>query len=219
MAFGTAFGAATGILVIKLKAPSFLVSLGMLSVGRGLALALTAGVPVRGLPEIVRSIESGVFVGIPYSVWILIILGIAAGVVASKTKFGRHVYAVGGSRNAAYYCGVNPNSYVLIAFAATGFCTALASIIFTSRVYSGLALAGTGYELQAISAVIIGGASLFGGKGTILGTMVGLVLLGEITDSIILLDVSGYYTQIFYGSVLILAVVIEYFRKRLSSRR
>jgi ribose/xylose/arabinose/galactoside ABC-type transport system permease subunit len=211
---GGLIGALSGILISKLKAPSFIISLAMMSIAHGLTLVVTKGLQISFLPEKYGFIGGGYIWGTPTPMWILFFVAAVAIIVTSKTKTGRHIYAIGGNRRSAFYCGINVNKYIILVFCISGFCSAIGAIVDTSRINAATAVSGEGYELQAISAVIVGGTYIFGGKGTVLGTLIGVLFLGEITNSIVLLQVTVYYTQIFYGCILVLSIVLDALRRR-----
>ena len=214
---GIILGLCTGVVITKLKAPSFIVSLAMMNIARGATLVITGGMQISMLPKAFRIIGRGYLWGIPIPVLLLLFVTLVAILITAKTRTGRYLYAIGGNRRAAYYCGVNPARYVVLAFAVSGLCCALGAVVDLSRIDAATAVSGEWYETQAISAVVIGGTYIFGGRGTILGTLIGVLFLGEIANSIVLLRVSLFYTQVFNGLVLIMALALDRLRRRLTS--
>jgi ribose/xylose/arabinose/galactoside ABC-type transport system permease subunit len=214
---GALVGATNGFLVIRTGVPAFVVTLGMMGVARGFALVITKGSTISGLPTAYLTIGQGYLWGIPIPVLILIVLAIVAHIFLSRTATGRHIYFIGSNKEAALLSGINVNRIKVLVFMLCGMLAAFESVIETSRMSTAQPAAGVGYELTAIGAVIIGGASLFGGQGTILGTILGATLLGLITNGLIMMGVSAYWQQVFSGSIIILAVTLDMWRQRRSA--
>jgi len=214
---GVALGTITGTLTSALRAPSFIVSLAMMNVARGLTLVITRGMQISMLPKAFRFIGTGYILGVPVPIYILLLATLIAMLVTAKTRTGRYLYAIGGSRRTAFYCGIDTGRYVILAFAVSGLCSALGAVVDLSRIDAATAVSGEWYETQAISAVVIGGTYIFGGRGTILGTLIGVLFLGEIANSIILLKISLYYTQVFNGVVLLVALALDRLRRRVNA--
>lgn len=214
---GALVGIANGILVIKTGVPPFIVTLGMMGVARGAALVVTKGSTISGLPSAYLPLGQGFLFGFPIPVLILIVIAVIAHIFLSRTTMGRHIYFIGSNEEAAVLSGINVNRVKTIVFMLCASLAASEAVIETSRMSTAQPAAGVGYELTAIGAVIIGGASLFGGEGTILGTILGATLLGLITNGLILLGVSAYWQQVFSGSIIILAVTLDMWRKGRSS--
>lgn len=214
---GALVGIANGILVIKTRVPPFIVTLGMMGVARGAALVITKGSTISGLPRAYLPLGQGFLFGVPIPVLILIVIAVITHIFLSRTTMGRHIYFIGSNEEAAVLSGINVNRVKTIVFMLCASLAAFEAVIETSRMSTAQPAAGVGYELTAIGAVIIGGASLFGGEGTILGTILGATLLGLITNGLILLGVSAYWQQVFSGSIIILAVTLDMWRKGRSS--
>lgn len=214
---GGLIGMFNGYLIIRTGVPSFIVTLGMMGVARGFALVITKGSTISGLPTAYLNVGQGYLWGVPIPVWILIVVAIIAHIFLSRTATGRHIYFVGSNKEAAKLSGINVNRIKVLVFMLSGMLAAFESVIETSRMSTAQPAAGVGYELTAIGAVIIGGASLFGGEGTILGTLLGATLLGLITNGLILMGVSAYWQQVFSGSIIILAVTLDMWRQRRSA--
>ncbi|MCA9925963.1 MAG: ABC transporter permease [Anaerolineales bacterium] len=211
---GVLIGLLNGMLVIKTGVPSFIVTLGMMGVARGFALVITKGSSISGLPSAYLTLGQGYWLGIPIPVIILIVIAITAHIFLSRMKTGRHIYFTGSNSEAALLSGINVNKIKILVFTLCSTLAAIEAVIETSRMNAAQPAAGVGYELTAIGAVIIGGASLFGGEGSILGTLLGATLLGLITNGLILLGVSAYWQQVFSGSIIILAVTMDMWRQR-----
>jgi ribose/xylose/arabinose/galactoside ABC-type transport system permease subunit len=214
LSVGIVVGLANGTLVNKTGVPSFIVTLGMMGVARGFALVITKGSSISGLPTAYLNLGQGYLLGIPIPVIIAVIIAFAAHIFLSRMRTGRHIYFTGSNSEAALLSGINVNKIKLLVFTLCATLAATEAVIETSRMNAAQPAAGVGYELAAIGAVIIGGASLFGGEGTILGTLLGATLLGLITNGLILLGVSAYWQQVFSGSIIILAVTLDMWRQR-----
>ena len=204
---GAAAGFVNGFLIGKVRLAPFIATLGMLTIARGIALTVTNGVPIFGLPDSgVYSIGRG-FVGpIPAPV-----IFAAAGLVLTwtllyRTRFGIYVYAIGGNEESATLAGVNVARVKILIYTLTGFLAGVGGVVLTARVKSGQPLLGEGLELESIAAVVIGGVSLFGGKGRLAGTVWGVILIGILSNGLNLIGVSTFVQRIVIGAVIILAV-------------
>lgn len=211
---GALVGLINGGLIIKTGVPSFIVTLGMMGVARGIALVITKGSSISGLPSSYLTLGQGFWLGIPIPVVIMAVVAIAAHIFLSRMATGRHIYFTGSNTEAALLSGINVNHIKLLVFVVCSALAAVEAVIEVSRMSTALPAAGLGYELTAIGAVIIGGASFLGGEGTILGTLLGATLLGLLTNGLILLGVSAYWQTVFSGSIIILAVTIDMWRQR-----
>lgn len=187
----------------------FLATLAMMAVARSAALIFTNGQPVSGLSEPFQWIGSGMIGPVPVPVVLFLIAALITDFVLSRTKFGRHVYAVGGNEESAQKVGISVRRVLISVYVIAGVMAAVAGIVLTARVDGADPLAGTGYELQAIAAVVIGGTSLFGGIGTIRGTVLGVLLVAVVMNGLNLLNVSSYYQQAAQGLILVLAVLLN----------
>ncbi|GEO06043.1 ribose ABC transporter permease [Adhaeribacter aerolatus] len=210
---GLAFGSLNGLAITKGKVPAFIVTLGTMTIGRGLALILSKGRPISNLSDSFNYIGSGNLLGIPLPILILIVVFIICTLLLRKTIMGRYVYAVGGNEQAARASGINVNQVKLFVYTLGGGLAALAGIILTSRISTGQPNVGIGFELSAIAAAIIGGTSTSGGVGTITGTLLGALLIGVISNSLDLLNVSSYYQQVVMGLIIIGAVLLDSLNK------
>ena len=195
-----------GQLVTRAKIPAFIVTLGMLGVARGTALLLCDGKPIYGLSNEFLFLGQGRPFGIPFPVIIFIVVALITHYILASTKFGKHTLVIGDNQVAAVAMGININRHKVQLYALSGGLAGLAGMIFTSRVNAGDPTAGLNYELTAITAAIIGGTNLFGGKGSIIGTFIGALIMGVLQNGLNLLAVQSYYQRMAIGAVLILAV-------------
>jgi ribose transport system permease protein len=215
LAAGALIGLGNGLLLTRLRLPHpFISTLGTLNVARGAALLLAGGVPISGLPPGFREVTAGSAFGIPMPVVIAGAAYAATHVFLARTVYGRDLYAIGGNREAARLCGIPVDRRLNLAYALSGATAALAAIVLAARMNSGFPLAGTGAELDAIAAVIIGGASFFGGVGTVGGTLIGALIIGFQRNGLNLLDVSAFWQMIVIGVVIVVAVWIDVLRQR-----
>ena len=205
---GTACGATNGLLVTRGSVAPFIVTLGMMTVARGLALVVSGGMPVSNMsPELTRL--AGDILGLPIPVLILAAVSLAAWAFLANTRLGRYVYAVGGNENAARAAGINVNRVKMFAYTLCGGLAGLAGVVLAARTTTGQPNAAVAYELDAIAAVVIGGTSLSGGVGGISGTLLGALLMGIINNGLDLLNVSSYYQQIVKGVIIVGAVWLD----------
>lgn len=206
---GVAIGAFNGFVVTKSKVPPFIVTLGTMTIGRGLALIVSKGRPVSNLSDEFNFIGGGNIAGVPFPIIILIVAFIICSVLLNKTILGRYMYAVGGNEPAARASGIKVNNVKMWVYTICGLLSAMGGILLTSRITTGQPNAGAGFELDAIAAAIIGGTSTSGGTGTITGTLIGALLIGVISNSLDLLNVTSYYQQVVMGVIIIGAVVLD----------
>lgn len=209
VATGAALGFVNGSLIAWGRIPAFVVTLGMLSAARGLTQIYNDGMPIPGLADGFLFLGSGRIWGVPVPVWIFATLLIVTWIVLRYTRFGRYVYAVGGNEKSALTSGVPTRWVIASVYVIAGACAGLASIINTARSTTALVDAGTGYELDAIAAVVIGGTSLSGGVGSLGGTIIGSLIIGVINNGLDLLGVQSYYQLVIKGVVIVLAVCID----------
>lgn len=206
---GLAIGAFNGLVITKSKVPPFIVTLGTMTIGRGLALILSKGRPISNLSDSFNFIGGGNLFGIPFPIVILTLAFIICSVILNKTILGRYMYAVGGNEPAARASGIRVNSVKMWVYTICGLLSAMGGILLTSRITTGQPNAGAGFELDAIAAAIIGGTSTSGGTGTMTGTLIGALLIGVISNSLDLLNVTSYYQQVVMGAIIIGAVVLD----------
>lgn len=225
-ALGAVVGAVNGILIAYLRVPAFVASLGVLYVARGIALLMTNGLTYNNLggrPELGNTgfdwLGFNRLAGVPIGVIVLAVLAIICGVVLSRTAFGRWLYASGGNERAADLSGVPVKFVKIIVYVLSGVCAAIAGLVLSSQLTSAGPTAGTTYELTAIAAVVIGGAALTGGRGTVRGTMLGAFVIGFLSDGLVIIGVSAYWQTVFTGAVIVLAVLMNsiQYRRRVKS--
>jgi erythritol transport system permease protein len=226
-ALGALVGAVNGVLIAYLKVPAFVATLGVLYVARGIALLMTNGLTYNNLggrPELGNTgfdwLGFNRLAGIPIGVIVLAVLRHRLRIVLSRTAFGRWLYASGGNERAADLSGVPVKRVKIIVYVLSGVCAAIAGLVLSSQLTSAGPTAGTTYELTAIAAVVIGGAALTGGRGTVRGTMLGAFVIGFLSDGLVIIGVSAYWQTVFTGAVIVLAVLmnsIQYGRRVKSS--
>lgn len=206
---GALLGFFNGFVITRFKVPSFVATLAMLTVARGLTMLWTKGFPISGLGEQFAYLGTGWFVGVPVPVWISVVVVAVAILISDKTKLGRYIYAIGGNENASLLSGINITKVKITVYTIAGVLAAVGGLMVTSRLDSAQPNAGTGYELDSIAAVVIGGTSLSGGKGSIWGTVLGAIIIGVLNNGLVLLNVSPFWQQVVKGFVILLAVIID----------
>jgi ribose transport system permease protein len=206
---GALLGAFNGWAITKFKVPPFVATLAMLTVARGFTMLWTQGFPISGLGNTFLYFGTGWFLGIPVPVWISGIIVLAAVFVTEKTRLGRYIYAIGGNESASRLSGINVNQVKIIVYTIAGALAAVGGIMVTSRLDSAQPNAGISFELDSIAAVVIGGTSLSGGRGSILGTVQGAIIIGVLNNGLVLLNVSPFWQQVVKGLVILLAVIID----------
>lgn len=213
LALGAAIGAVTGVIVAKGRVQAFIATLVMMLLLRGVTMVYTNGSPVNtGFTEnadLFGWFGIGRPLGVPTPVWIMGIVFLAAWYMLHHTRLGRYIYALGGNEAATRLSGINVNKIKIIVYSLCGLLASLAGIIEVARLSSAQPTAGTGYELDAIAAVVLGGTSLAGGKGRIVGTLIGALILGFLNNGLNLLGVSSYYQMIVKAVVILLAVLVD----------
>lgn len=214
LAVGALAGLVNGVLISKAKLPAFIATLGMMSIARGLALTISGGLAITKIPDIIKFIGSGRIGFINFPIILMIVLYFIAWWVLRYTKLGRNTYAVGGNMEAARLSGVKVPKTLIIVYMISGICSGIAALLLTGRLTSAQPVAGSGYELDAIAAVVIGGTSMSGGEGRIIGTLIGALLVAVLRNGLNLLNVSAYSTQIVIGLVIVLAVMMDTLRNR-----
>ena len=213
-ALGAFLGGLTGVLIAVVKIPPFIATLGMMAALRGLALVHSAGEMHFGLPASLTWIGQGSIAGVPAPVVISLVFAALAARLFNHTRFGLHVRAVGGNREAARLAGVPVNRVEVMVYVLMGLATALGGLIMMTRIDSTQATIGTAMEIHVISAVIIGGTSLFGGRGTIYGAVMGALLLSMMTNALVIAGVDYFWQLVAMGSVVLIAVAIGNLRER-----
>jgi ribose transport system permease protein len=212
---GSGVGLCNGLMITKLRLPPFIATLGTLSMGRGLMYWITHGWPVTlSFEHPFLSLGQGYVGPIPVPVIVMLALYIAAAIFLSRTSIGRYIYAVGGNEQAARFSGIRVNSVKVLVYTISGFCCAISGLILLARMVSAQPMAGLGYELPVIAACAIGGTSLMGGEGTILGTLMGAALMGILQNGMVLVGIDTYAQQAVTGAVIVIAVTLDQWRQR-----
>lgn len=206
---GALLGFFNGFVITRFKVPPFVATLAMLTVARGFTMLWTKGFPISGMGSSFAYLGTGWLLGVPVPVWISALVVIVAVIVSDKTKLGRYIYAIGGNENASRLSGININRVKITVYTIAGALAAVGGLMVTSRLDSAQPNAGTGYELDSIAAVVIGGTSLSGGKGSIGGTVLGAIIIGVLNNGLVLLNVSPFWQQVVKGAVILLAVIID----------
>lgn len=207
--FGGTLGIINGVLVSYYKVPAFIATLGMMSAARGLALLLLEGRSISGFDNSFQQLASGTFIWIPIPVIVLFFISFLTILFLRNTSWGVRLYAIGDNQRAAWLAGIMVSRYHVAAYSFCGLLCGLASVILTSRLNSALPTAGIGYELDAIAAVVLGGARLSGGYGSVLGTICGALIIAVLKNGLTILDVSSYIQQILVGVVLVITVLVD----------
>ncbi len=211
---GLLCGLTNGLLITRLRIEAFIVTLGTLGIVRGVTLIISNGLPVHRIPQQFSFLGEGNVLGVPFVLWILVACAVAVNFVLEHTRLGRYAFAIGSNKEAARYAGIPVAFHTTAVYAIGGALTGLAGMIEASRLMTGQPTAGQGYELQAIAAVVIGGGSLHGGEGSVIGTLIGAFIMGLLSNGSDLLGVSPYLQQALIGAVIILAVTVDEIRKR-----
>lgn len=214
---GTVIGYLNGVLITRLVLPPFIVTLGTMSIVRGAAYSITGGQPVYTFPESFLMIAQGSVFSIPIPIIIIAAIYGIAYYLLKFTKLGRYSYSIGGNEYASILSGIKVKSYKTAVYAITGFLCAISSALLTARLDSAVPVAGDGYELDAIAAVVIGGTSMMGGEGKITGTLIGALIMGVVSNGLNLLTVPSGNQRMIKGGIIIIAVLIDVLRKRKSA--
>lgn len=218
---GVVAGALNGVMITRGRLPPFIATLGMMSVARGAALLLSDGRPISDFPHSLRALATGDVLGMPTPVVLMLALYALAYVVLTRTVFGRYMYAIGGNEEATALAGVRVRLWKTAVYAISGLSAGVCALLLVARLNSAQPVAGIGYELDAIAAVVIGGTSLLGGSGSVIGTLIGALIMSVLRNGLNLLGVSSYLQQVAIGVVIIAAVLIDMTLRRrvhLSSR-
>jgi ribose transport system permease protein len=211
---GMLCGVLNGLMITRLRISPFIVTLGTLEAYRGVALVVSKGLPVHEIPDSFSYLGDGNLLGIPFSLWVLAICAVVMHFILENTKLGRYAFAIGSNQSAAYYAGVPIKFHLTSVYLIAGGLAGLAGMVEASRLMTGQPTAGQGYELQAIAAVVIGGGSLQGGEGSVIGTLIGAFIIGLLSNGSDLLGINPYWQQVTIGIVIIAAVGFDEFRKR-----
>lgn len=205
---GVLFGAANGFMIAYAKMPAFIVTLASLGIARGIALIYTGGYPISGLPTSFAFWGRGELFGIQTPILMMLFVYLISYIVLNHTPFGRYVYAIGGNEEASRLSGLRVPVVIMAVYTISGLTASIAGLILTSRLMSGQPNAGVGFELDAIAAVVIGGTAMSGGKGAILGTLIGAMLLGVLNNGLNLAGVSPYVQNVIKGLIILIAIYI-----------
>jgi ribose/xylose/arabinose/galactoside ABC-type transport system permease subunit len=213
LAVGASGGLFTGFIVARLRVPPFLVTLALLSIERGLAFVLSSGRSIGELPAAFDWLGQGIVAGVPVPVWILGLVFAVAWFVLARTTWGRWVYAVGGNPEAAWLAGIDTSAVIIGTYVANGVLVGVAGAMLTARLGAAVPNAGLGYELDVIAAVVVGGAALTGGRGSVIGTLIGAVCIGILNNALNLANVDPYLQRIAVGVVILAAVLVDRVRR------
>ena len=214
LAAGAVLGGLNGFIINEFHISPLIATLGTMTSLRGVAYLITKGVPVYGFPNSFSKLGQGNIGSIPISVIIMIIVFIFGYVVLNKMVFGRYVYGIGGNEEASRLSGVHVKKVKYLIYVIAGFLASLAGIVLLSRVNSGAPTAGTGYEMDVITAVVLGGVSIIGGEGSIFGVIMGVMIMGVLANGMIIMNINDYYQMIIKGAVLLAAVAFDQMSKR-----
>ncbi|MBM3517742.1 MAG: ABC transporter permease [Alphaproteobacteria bacterium] len=212
---GAAFGAANGVAIGVLGIPPFVATLGMMGIARGYALIVTSGIPVFTLAEGFEVLGQGrVADVVPVPTLITLALYVLGFVILSRTRLGRYTYAIGSNLQATTFSGVNVTRYLIVIYSVSGITAAVAGLIEASRIGSGQPASGVGYELDSITAVVIGGTSLFGGQGNLFASLIGALIIATLRNGLNVLGVFAFWQMVAIGAILIAAVYLDRWRRR-----
>jgi ribose transport system permease protein len=211
---GIAIGLFNGSLVAYGKMPPFIVTLGMLGIARGVVLVMTDASTIQPLPDSFGNIANGDFLGVPNLLWMFLAVVVVTSFVLRRTVFGRYIYAIGSNPESARLSGVPVTRVLVAVYAIAGLLAAVGGVLFMSRLNAGIPTAGTGYELNAIAACVIGGASLFGAKGGAFGAAAGALIVATLNNGGNLLAVNAFYLQIIIGALILAAVAFDQWQSR-----
>jgi len=214
MLVGMLCGLANGLMITSLRISPFIVTLGTMGIYRGFALIISKGLPVHEIPPSFSYLGEGTLLGVPFVLWILMLCAVVTHIMLEHTRHGRYAFSIGSNPDAAFYAGVPVKFHTTVVYAGAGLLTGLSGMIEVSRLMTGQPTGGQGYELTAIAAVVIGGGSLRGGEGSVLGTLVGAFIMGLLANGSDLLGTNPYWQQVIIGAVIILAVAFDELRKR-----
>jgi ribose/xylose/arabinose/galactoside ABC-type transport system permease subunit len=225
LAVGTLMGAISGFIITRFNVAPFIATLGMLYVARGIAGLRNNGYTfpnLIGRPEYGNTgfevLGAGSFLGINYSIWLMVLFAVVAYIVTSRLPLGRHIFALGGNERAAELSGVRVNRTKVIVYSISGFCAAMVGLIIASQLVAAHPATGDSFELNAIAAVVLGGTSLAGGRGSIGGTLIGAFVIGVLGDGLVMMGVSSFWQNVIKGAVIVLAVIIDQVQARMQER-
>jgi ribose/xylose/arabinose/galactoside ABC-type transport system permease subunit len=228
LAAGCGVGAVNGFVITVWRVPDFIATLGMLAVARGVALLITDGLPVpdytravegRTVPGVVTTLGSDSVAGIPLIVVVAAVCAAVGWLLLSRTRLGRGAYAIGGNREAARVSGIRVERSKFAIYVFSGFMAAVAGFMLAGRLQSANALMADGMELQSIAAVVVGGTNLFGGEGSVGGTIIGVLIIGTLSNGLNILGVADFWQRVVNGSIIVLVVALDQWRRRAARRR
>jgi ribose transport system permease protein len=214
LATGAVSGLLAGTLITRFHITPFIVTLALMTIWRGFSFVITEGRPIWDLPPAFSDLASARILAFPLPTLVMLLIFFSSHIILTRTTFGRYVYAVGGNQEAARLAGINTNRILQAVYAISGIFAAASAILLAARVNSGQPNAGLMYELDAIAAVVVGGTSLFGGRGSVIGTLIGAFLIGVLRNGMNLLNVESYIQQVMVGLVILLAVMMDQSRKQ-----
>ena len=216
---GALIGLINGILIAYVGIPPFIMTMGSMKVLSGIALLVTNSSAVKVANKSFRFLGTGEVFGIPVPILIFIVIAMIGHIILTQTPTGRHIFAIGNNREAARLSGVKVRKTLIMVHLVSSVCAAVAAVLYLSRLGSCQAIAGDGYEMEAIAATVIGGTSITGGSGGVIGSILGAILMGIIKNGLVLLNVSTYWQQIVTGLVVIIAIIMDLTRRKLSNRK
>ena len=211
---GVAAGLVNSFVVLKLGVPAFIATLGMLNIARGIAYLISKGYTIYPLPQVVNDFGTAEPFNTSWSFVIFVVMAIIAGIVLSRTSYGRKLYVVGGNAEVARLAGISPAKIQTSAFVLTGMCASLGGMLLMSRIVTGSPTIGLGWEMNVIAGVVIGGVSLFGGAGSIPGAVIGLLIMQVVTNGLVVVKVDPYWQTVSIGLIMIAAVAIDVLRRK-----
>lgn len=222
---GTLMGTISGLIITRFNVAPFIATLGTMYVARGIAGLRNNGYTfpnLIGRPEFGNTgfeiLGAGDFLGINYSIWLMVVFAVVAYIVTTRTPFGRHVYSIGGNERAAELSGVRIQRTKLIVYSISGFCAAMVGLIISSQLVAAHPATGEAFEMNAIAAVVLGGTSLAGGRGSIGGSLIGAFVIGVLGDGLVMMGVSSFWQKVIKGAVIVLAVIIDQVQARIQER-
>jgi ribose/xylose/arabinose/galactoside ABC-type transport system permease subunit len=214
LAVGALIGTVNGLFVTVTRVAPFIATLAMLAIARGLTYLYTQGTPIRVRSAGFTAFGQGVAAIVPVPVILMFAIFLLCLLVLTQTRFGRYVYAIGSNPEVTRLSGIPINRYVVLVYAISGLCAAVGGLVLTGRLASADPNNGTGYELQAIAAVVVGGTSLFGGRGGVFGTLLGALIIAVVSNGLVLLNVNAFWQQVVSGAIILLAVLTDSVRRR-----
>lgn len=213
---GAVCGFINGAMIACINIPPFIMTLGMMNTLRGAALLITDAASVETKYEPFRFIGTGTFLGLPVPVYVFVAVTIIGHVILSRTAMGRYIYAIGSNKEAARLSGVNTKWTTIFVYMVSGICVAIGSILYIARLGAAQPIAGQSYEMESVAATIIGGTSIMGGEGGVIGSILGAIVMSVIKNGMVLLGVSTYWQQIVLGIIIVIAVVMDLMRKKVT---